>query len=182
MTNKTHSANVLTINRTKHTLNDNLKTRKAVGFSIHQLVKARNNASTEFEKQEYTNIIDTIYDYVYKPITNSILTNMETIKSSKKMAKKSQKNYDKYCWLRKGVEIQFEYNGEIRYGRILSPDNINEYNEILSNYDYCWICVMIMAPKKTLFGKTKLVEEKVTGVKVNEICGYYNGNNYIKLK
>lgn len=180
--NKTHSANVLAINRTKHTLNDNLKTRKAVGFSIHQLVKARNNASTVFEKQEYTNIIDTIYDYVYKPLTDSILTNMETIKSSKKMAKTSQKNYDKYCWLRKGVEIQFEYNGETRYGRILSPDNINEYNETLSNYDHCWICVMIMAPKKTLFGKTKLVEEKVASVTLDDIYGYYNNNHYIILK
>lgn len=182
MTNKTHSTNALAINRAKRALNDNLKTRKAVGFSIHELIKARNNASTEFEKLEYTNIIDTIYNYVYKPITNSILTNMETIKTSKKMAKKSQKNYDKYCWLRKGVEIQFEYNGEIRYGRILLPNNINEYNETLSNYGYCWIYVMIMAPKKTLFGKTKLVEEKVTSVTLNEICGYYNGNNYINLK
>ena len=41
---------------------------------------------------------------------------------------------------------------------------------------------MIMTPKKTLFGKTKLVEEKVTSTTLDEIYGYYNGNNYISLK
>ena len=71
MTNKAHSANVLAINRAKRALNDNLKTRKAVGYSIHQLIKARNNAQTEFEKREYTNVINTIYDYVYRPLMES---------------------------------------------------------------------------------------------------------------
>jgi len=182
MTNNPHSANVLAINRTRRTLNDNLKTRKAVGFSIHQLIKARNNASTEFEKQEYTNVIDTIYDNVYKQLTNSIYENMETIKSSKRWAKECQRNYDKYNWVRKGAEIQFSHNGELKYGYILSPVGINDYNEINYKYDRCWICVMIMAPKKTLFGKTKLVEEKVTSITLDEIYGYYNGNNYISLK
>ena len=182
MTNKTHSANVLAINRTRRTLNDNLKTRKAVGYSIHQLIKTRNNATTEFEKQEYTNVIDTIYDYVYKPLTNSIYENMETIKSSKKCAKKSQRNYDKYCWLRKGVEIQFKYDGKPTYGRILTPVSINEYNEMISNYDFCWINVLILTPRKTWFGKTKMEEGTVTGVTLDEIYGYYNGNNYIILK
>ena len=182
MTNKAHSANVLAINRAKRALNDNLKTRKAVGYSIHQLIKARNNAQTEFEKREYTNVINTIYDYVYRPLMESISNNMETIKSSKRWAKECQRNYDKYNWLKKGTEIQFNHNGEPKYGYILSPLNINEYNENKYKYDRCWICVMIMKPKKNLFGKTKLVEEKVASVTLNEICGYYNGNNYIILK
>lgn len=180
--NKTHSTNVLAINRERLALNKNLKTRKAVGFAIHQLIKARNNTDTEFEKQEYTNVIDTIYDYVYKPLTNSIYENMETIKSSKKWAKKSQHNYDKYCWLRKGVEIKFEHNGKPTYGRILTPVSINDYNETIHNYDYCWICVLTLTPRKTLFGKTKMDEGIVTSVTLDEIYGYYNGNNYISLK
>lgn len=180
--NKTHSTNVLAINRERLALNKNLKTRKAVGFAIHQLIKARNNTDTEFEKQEYTNVIDTIYDYVYKPLTNSIYENMETIKSSKKWAKKSQHNYDKYCWLRKGVEIKFEHNGKPTYGRILTPVSINDYNETVRKYDYCWICVLTLTPRKTLFGKTKMDEGTVTSIELNEICGYYNGNNYISLK
>lgn len=182
MTNNSHSANVLAINRTRHTLNDNLKTRKAVGFSIHQLIKIRNNTPTEFEKREYTNVINTIYDYVYRPLTESISNNMETIKSSKKLAKECQRNYDKYNWLRKGTEIQFNHNGELKYGYILSPLNINEYNENNYKYDRCWICVMIMTPKKTLFGKTKLVQEKITSVTLDDIYGYYNNNHYIILK
>lgn len=182
MTNKTHSTNALAINRAKRALNDNLKTRKAVGFSIHELIKARNNASTEFEKLEYTNIIDTIYNYVYKPITNSIHTNMETIKSSKKMAKKSQHNYDKYCWLRRDVEILFEWNGEIRYGRILSPISVNEYNEAINNHANCWIFILPLTPKKTLLGKTKLKEGAVTSITIDQICGFYTENNYINLK
>lgn len=182
MTNNSHSTNVLAINRTRRTLNDNLKTRKAVGFSIHQLIKIRNNAQTEFEKREYTNVINTIYDYVYRPLTESISNNMETIKSSKRRAKECQRNYDKYNWLRKGTEIQFNHNGELKYGYICSPININEYNENNYKYDRCWICVMIMSPKKNLFGKTKLVAEKVTSITLDDIYGYYKGNNYIILK
>lgn len=182
MTNNSHSTNVLAINRTRRTLNDNLKTRKAVGFSIHQLIKIRNNAQTEFEKREYTNVINTIYDYVYRPLTESISNNMETIKSSKRRAKECQRNYDKYNWLRKGTEIQFNHNGELKYGYICSPININEYNENNYKYGRCWICVMIMSPKKNLFGKTKLVAEKVTSITLDDIYGYYKGNNYIILK
>lgn len=169
--NKTHSTNVLAINRAKLALNENLKTRKAVGFAIHQLIKARNNTDGEFEKQEYTSIIDTIYDNVYTQLTDSIHNNMNTIKLCKKNYKNSQHMFDKYYWLREGVEIQFDYNGETKRGRIM-----------VYNQGTCLANVLILEPKTTLFGKVKMKEGILTSVRLNEIYGFYNGNNYIKLK
>jgi hypothetical protein len=180
--NKTHSTNVLAINRAKLALNENLKTRKAVGFAIHQLIKARNNADTEFEKQEYTDIISTIYNNVYTQLTGSIYDNLKTIKLSKKNYKNSQHIYDKYCWLRDGVEIKFDYNGETKHGRIAYPYNIDDYITMTHEYGTCFINVLTLEPKTTLFGKTKMKEGILMGVRLNEIDGFYNGNNYIKLK
>jgi hypothetical protein len=180
--NPVHSDNVLKVNRVKLELEDSVKSRKAVGYSIHQLIKARNNVETEYEKQEYTNVIDTLYDLVYKPLTDTIFEDMYTIKSSKQWAKKSQQNYDKYNWLRYRTRIRFKRNQEIKDGLIISPFNVQEYTDNLVKYDFCWICVIPLGVKKTFFGKTKEVEELVTSVSLDEIIGYYNCDNYIELK
>lgn len=180
--NKTHSTNVLAINRTRLALSENLKTRKAVGFAIHQLIKARNNTGTEFEKQEYTDIIGTIYDKVYTKLTDSIYNNLKTIKLSKKNYKDSQHIYDKYCWLRDGVEIKFDYNGETKHGRIVYPYNIDDYITMAYEYETCFVNVLTLEPKTTLFGKTKMKEGVLMDIRLNEIDGFYDGNNYIKLK
>ena len=180
--NKTHSTNVLAINRARLVLSENLKTRKAVGFAIHQLIKARNNTGTEFEKQEYTDIIDTIYDKVYTKLTDSIYNNLKTIKLSKKNYKDSQHIYDKYCWLRDGVEIKFDYNSETKHGRIVYPYNIDDYITMTYEYGTCFVNVLTLEPKTTLFGKTKMKEGVLMDIRLNEIDGFYDGNNYIKLK
>lgn len=182
MKNKTHSTNVLAINQARLALNENLKTKKSVGFAIHQLVKARNNTCTEFEKQEYTDIIDTIYNNVYTQLTDSIHNNMKTIKLCKKNYKNSQHIYNKYCWLRDGVEIKFDYNGETKHGRIVYPYNIDDYITMEYDYGTCFVTVLTLEFKTTLFGKTKMKEGILMGVRLNEIDGFYDGNNYIKLK